>query len=275
MIVVQNRHLDANLINFFSILEINICIMLLIFLSNFGVKKCEYSRIILSYFYLKTKIKKNDDQKNIVTWIKWLGIPLISIILVALILNALNRWLVIFNNYKSNLYIFAFVLIVLCIYVPNTEFIFDEIQYYKVQKIASEILFIAMFFAYIYSSGNISEGDTSKMLSILIFAIGQIVFIVTVISSDKNMYKILKEKNKVELELYLQKIDRDYIHKVEQINDGVIEAKRITEEFKDQWKEIPVKQRRRLVKIISGGFLLGILLILLVIRIINLSLILV
>lgn len=221
-----------------SIVAIITCILILIILSNLNVKKCEYSQIILSYFYLRTQVKNNEKNNNIVNWIRWIGIPAVSILLIGLICNELAHWSLILNISESNMFVFGLVIIALCVYLFNTEFIFDKIQYYKVQTMGSLVLFVIMFVAYIHSIGNISEDDTSKILSILIFAVGQIVFIVSAISSYKNMYKLLMEKNRNELVQYLKNTDEAYAHRIEQINEGVSEAKHYTEEFKDSWKKM-------------------------------------
>jgi hypothetical protein len=187
----------------------------------------------------------------------------VSIILIGLICNELDHWSLILNISESNVFVFGFVIIALCIYVPNTEFIFDKIQYYKVQTIGSLVLFVTMFMAYIYSIGNVAENDTNKILSILIFAIGQILFIVSAISSYKNMYRFLMEKNRTELDKYLQNTDEEYARRIEQINEGVIEAKHFTEECKELWEIMTVKQRIRVVVIIIALILFYILLIVL------------
>lgn len=259
-IVVFNNQLDTNNTNFMSVVAIIICIMVLIFLSNIGVKKCEYSRIILSYFYLNMQRKSEEKQSGMVKWLRIGGIILSSIILLELICKELDRWSIILKLNDSDTIVFGFVIIALCIYIPITEFIFDKIQYYKVQASASLVLFIVMFIAYASSIGSISKNDTSKVLSILIFAIGQIVFIVNAISSYKNMYKIIMEKYKIELEEYLRITDEKYAYKIEQINEGVIEAKRFAEECVELWKMITVKQRIMLVLITSGLIFLFIIL---------------
>lgn len=235
----------SNGADFARILSILVSIVILIILINWGIGQDNYSKILLSYYYLISRRKRN--QYNL---IKNIAIFFVIVFLASTLPQEID---IIAQALKFNLpetLIIGFVIISLFIYIPLTECVIDEIKFYRVKSIASIMQFSILLVIYITSMMNMSADDVGNIYDIMIFAIGQIAFAESAISNYKSMYKKLKEEKEEELEKYLEGVDKQYEKNEETLRSDIKEAKKFLGAIVDLWSRMNRKQRLKVGSIL-------------------------
>lgn len=231
---------DRRIKSLLRIFCIVFCVVSIIVLNNYGQEHCQYSRILLSYYYLK-RINK----RSRFSWNKLTGTIVLCVVLIVMLSKEIGY---IFqsekNNFSTNeILVVCLVVIALIVYLSLTEGIIDKVYYYKMQARASITLFFLMLYVYIESLSSVSENDSNIIWGIMLFAIGQIAFATSALSSYKKMYLVLKDRRKEELERYLQEVDNGYDEKIKELNKGINEIKYIGNICKKIWEDMNWKQR--------------------------------
>jgi len=231
--------------DFARILSVVVSTVILIILLNWGTGQDNYSEVLLSYYYLISKRKRY--QYN---WIKIIVILFVIVFLISTLCQEID---IIAQALKFNLpetLIIGFVIISLFIYIPLTECVIDEVNFYRVKSIASIVQFLILLVIYITSMMDMSSDDVGNIYDIMIFAIGQIAFAESAISNYKSMYKKLKEEKKDEVEKYLEGVDKQYEKNEEMIRSDIKEAKNFVGEIVDLWSKMNWKQRIKVVGVL-------------------------
>lgn len=236
-----------NSANFFGISKIVFSILILIILLNWGTKQSDYSKELLTCYWL---IKNREKKKH--NWVKGILIVAISTVLILALTDEIDRIAILLKASLVETLIVGFGIITLFVYIPLTESIIDEMKFYKTKSIASVVLLAILLIIYMASKGNVQTEDMSNVYDIMIFSIGQLAFAESAIANLKCIYKKMKEDKKEKISEYFQEVDKEYEELEREFQVGIQQVKCCRENLASSWCEMNWTQKIKCISVTFG-----------------------
>lgn len=236
-----------NSANFFGISKIVFSILILIILLNWGTKQSDYSKELLTCYWL---IKNREKKKH--NWVKGILIVAISTVLILALTDEIDRIAILLKASLVETLIVGFGIITLFVYIPLTESIIDEMKFYKTKSIASVVLLAILLIIYMASKGNVQTEDMSNIYDIMIFSIGQLAFAESAIANLKCIYKKMKEDKKEKISEYFQEVDKEYEELERKFQAGIQQVKCCGENLAFSWCEMNWTQKIKCIGVTFG-----------------------
>lgn len=214
-------------------------IVLSVRIMNWGSKNVGYSEIALKYLYVRNENKSNSYCEFIRILIAYFTL-VIGLVGFKPIINAMYIKI---EADANEVLLFDSVLALSIAYLFLTESVISKVRRYRIKYITSCIVFfllIILYYVYLNMVPVIGDGD---LIALFIFAVGLLSVLDMIVNNVREMYGLLFEEKKDELEDYLSKIIKDYDDLQKTITSDISELKKDCVLIKEIWKRISVRSR--------------------------------